>query len=166
MKTLKLIYLLSLFLLIQACANNENLVVKDIVADSKFLIIPVEDKAPETKFSIVDENGIKTIVSYIRIAQDTVDYRVKYPIETYKGKNIKLHFEGDSIPKFGIGKVYQADSLLAIPDEKYRPGFHFSPEYGWANDPNGMVYFDGEYHLFYQFNPYGTKWGNMHWGML
>lgn len=164
MKTLKLIYLLSLFLLIQACANNENLVVKDIVADSKFLIIPVEDKAPETKFSIVDENGIKTIVSYIRIAQDTVDYRVKYPIETYKGKNIKLHFEGDSIPKFGIGKVYQADSLLAIPDEKYRPGFHFSPEYGWANDPNGMVYFDGEYHLFYQFNPYGTKWGNMHWG--
>lgn len=49
-------------------------------------------------------------------------------------------------------------------DEKFRPQFHFSPEEAWMNDPNGMVYFDGEYHLFYQYYPDSTVWGPMHWG--
>ena len=48
--------------------------------------------------------------------------------------------------------------------ENYRPQFHFSPEKNWINDPNGLVYQDGVYHLFYQYNPFGTKWGHMSWG--
>ena len=48
--------------------------------------------------------------------------------------------------------------------EKFRPQFHFSPEANWMNDPNGMVYYDGEYHLFYQYYPDSTVWGPMHWG--
>ncbi len=51
-----------------------------------------------------------------------------------------------------------------VDSEPYRPEFHFSPQRNWTNDPNGLVYYDGEYHLFFQYNPYGDQWGHMSWG--
>lgn len=164
MKTIPFILLLSLVMLVQACTKKEGKVTKVEKINSAFLIIPVEDDAPEVKFTVVDSKGKSSIVTYIRLAKDTIDNWVKYPVKEFKGQSIELNFEGDDIPMFGIEKIYQADEHSVKYWEKYRPKYHFSPEYGWMNDPNGMVYFEGEYHLFYQYNPYGTKWGNMHWG--
>ncbi|MDN4865696.1 GH32 C-terminal domain-containing protein [Priestia megaterium] len=72
-----------------------------------------------------------------------------------------------------VGMACSLTLLAAVPvfaqdsgyyQEEYRNQFHFSPEVNWMNDPNGMIYYKGEYHLFYQYNPYGTTWGNLHWG--
>jgi fructan beta-fructosidase len=60
--------------------------------------------------------------------------------------------------------VISQEKKAEIYSEKYRPQFHFSPPKNWINDPNGLVYFEGEYHLFYQYNPFGNVWGHMTWG--
>jgi fructan beta-fructosidase len=61
-------------------------------------------------------------------------------------------------------QIQQTYSPHGYYTEKYRPQFHFSPKKNWINDPNGLVYYKGKYHMFYQYNPYGDKWGNISWG--
>lgn len=61
-------------------------------------------------------------------------------------------------------KIYGQETIDSLYKESFRPQIHFSPQAHWMNDPNGMVYFNGIYHLFFQYYPNGTVWGPMHWG--
>ena len=62
------------------------------------------------------------------------------------------------------GVFREARAAVETYHEDYRPQFHFTPKTGWTNDPNGLLWYKGEYHLFFQHNPFDTKWGNMTWG--
>jgi fructan beta-fructosidase len=161
-------FLIALLLISISCtsqkkSSGENLSVNYQI-QSSYILIPIEEKAAEVR-TTVNFNGDKVNpVYYLRLAHTKIDYWVKLDVKNYKNKTVSLTFEGVENTLLGIENIKQSDKFEFEYNEKYRPQFHFSPEYGWMNDPNGMVYFEGEYHLFYQYNPYGTMWGNMHWG--
>lgn len=135
-----------------------------IKSDKKYIMLPIEDKAPEVKV-FLEIDGIKQIPhSNIRLAQNKIDYWVPLNIEGYKGKDINLLLPIFKRNGIGYSKINTSNTFNFKYDEPFRPLYHYSPFYGWTNDPNGMVYKDGEYHLFYQYNPYGSVWGNMTWG--
>jgi fructan beta-fructosidase len=74
---------------------------------------------------------------------------------------VAAHVAAAEVAPAGVGASAGASALY---HEQFRPQLHFSPATQWMNDPNGLVYLDGEYHLFYQFHPFSNRWGPMHWG--
>jgi len=144
--------------------SSDDKITVDYQIQSSYILIPVEENAPEVKIQILT-TGQNEIPPYdVHLAVNHIDYWVPLEVKKWIGRKLTLSFIGVKETFLGITKIKQSDKLVFDYNETYRPQFHFSPEHGWMNDPNGMVYLDGEYHLFYQYNPYGSMWGNMHWG--
>lgn len=130
----------------------------------KYLLLPVCNDVPEVQVSVEVDGNIGNPPYNIRLAKSEIDYWVPIDIEKYKGKKVSLIINHAEEKDIALTQIKQSDDFDFNYNEKYRQVYHFTPQYGWMNDPNGMVYLDGEYHLFFQHNPYGSMWGNMHWG--
>ena len=133
----------------------------------QYLNLPVDDSAPKRSIEMrVDGRLVRQFD--ISIANEEIDYWVFLDVREFKGKDAAITIDRtDLTEETGFDQIYQADTFPGTDElykEKLRPQFHFTSRRGWNNDTNGMVYYDGEYHLFYQHNPYGWPWGNMTWG--
>ena len=142
-------------------ANRAMLKVK---AQKKYLMLPVEDNADGANIQVIGKNSLVKSLN-VRLARQKTDYYV--PLEINGDLTLDIDFWGENkgIEHYACWKdMPQSDDFNTQNREKFRPEFHHTPVYGWMNDPNGMFYLDGVYHLYYQWNPYGSTWENMTWG--
>ena len=131
--------------------------------DKRFLLLPIEEQAQEARlFVIADNDVVKTI--QVRLAVNKIDYYVPLDLQGFAISSLFINIHNVSDEAICWKEMKLSDTFDTTNTEAFRPAYHFTPVYGWMNDPNGMIYKDGEYHLFYQYNPYGSMWGNMHWG--
>ena len=147
---------------------SENHAMLRLEQGCKYVLLPVEEKAEIANVRIVGKDNQCLRRPNVRLAVDNVDYYI--PLEIKDGQLLDIIFHGDrrkagNVKDFACWKELKySDTFDTTNREQYRPLYHHTPQYGWMNDPNGMFYKDGEWHLCYQWNPYGSQWENMTWG--
>ena len=142
-----------------------------VTGQSKYLLLPVQDAGEESQVHVVVDGKLERSI-VVRLATSKVDYTVPLDLTPYQGKHVVLNVvtpqSRSTIREAKEDACWKdmrlSDTFSAENREKYRPAYHHTPLYGWMNDPNGMVYHDGVWHLCYQWNPFGSKWQNMTWG--
>ena len=150
-------------MVVKHLANEQNIILLDSV--KKFLLLPVQENAPEGKVNIIVNNEFQLEQNInIRLAREKVDYYVPLDLSAYQGKSVSVDVTGMPASSLCWKEIKLSDTFDSSNRETYRPVYHHTPVYGWMNDPNGMFYKDGVYHLYFQYNPYGSMWANMTWG--
>lgn len=143
-------------------ANEQSVVA--VSEATRFLLLPVQDDAPEAKVGVISGNTRVGELANVRLARERVDYYVPFSLEAFMGKDVKIDVLGMPQGSLCWKELKLSDTFDMANREKYRPLYHHTPAYGWMNDPNGMFYKDGVWHLYFQHNPYGSTWGNLSWG--
>jgi fructan beta-fructosidase len=139
---------------------------REIVVEKRYLHLPVKTGGPKRRLTVLVEDRPWREME-IELADGPADFDAFLDLAAVRGKKAVLVVDRLPEDSEGLKAIRQADEVPGadrLYREKHRPQFHFTSRRGWLNDPNGLVYSKGEYHLFYQHNPYGWAWGNMHWG--
>ena len=142
--------------------KSDSLTVIHITNPTNYILLPIEEEAAESQVLLNTGEAADTDMD-IRLAQNQVDYFVPFALPAGV-KTVTVRIRNKSKDALCWKEIKLSDTFDTTNTEKFRPVFHHTPLYGWMNDANGLVYKDGEYHLYFQYNPYGSKWGNMHWG--
>ncbi len=139
--------------------QGDTLTIVHIEKPAKYLILPIQETSNEVKVRLETGSPADCAMD-VRLAVDSIDYYVPFALNGQHTVTVR-RIGSDALC---WDSICLSDTFDTTNRDYYRPVYHHTPLYGWMNDPNGMVYKDGEYHLYYQYNPYGSKWGNMHWG--
>ncbi|MDB6134870.1 MAG: sacC [Verrucomicrobiales bacterium] len=136
-------------------------------ATGNWLALPVKNGAAKRNVELSVGGERKRWFS-IELADEKPDWVSWLDISAWRGQQVELKVDRLRLDSKAFEKLDQRegdpDAGADLYQEHNRGQFHFSARRGWLNDPNGLVFFNGEYHLFFQHNPYGVQWGNMHWG--
>lgn len=154
--------LIAMAALMLACSATEAAEVK-LKINRRYLNFPISHRMDRQRLTL-SAKGTDTCRVVIRLAEEGADYWTFRDVSALKGKTIVLSYEGS---QQALERVYQADTIMGesqIYTERNRPQYHFTTRRGWINDPNGLIYYQGKYHLYYQHNPVERDWENMHWG--
>ena len=153
---------------VQPKVLGENHAMVRVEQGQKYLLLPVQEKEENAHIAVLDGRNEMVKRLNVRLAVDKVDYYV--PLELKNYKLLDITFQGDrrttgAVKDFACWKELKySETFDTTNREKFRPAYHHTPLFGWMNDPNGMFYKDGVWHLYYQYNPYGSQWENMTWG--
>jgi fructan beta-fructosidase len=142
---------------------------KTLKITKKLLLVPVGTGEKKQNLKIQDGDFmIHNVQVILANGADEVKWWGYLDMSDYIGKEVSLSFldveDGATSAMFECADEPRTMPDQPLFDEASRPQFHMSQMNGWSNDPNGMTYYDGSYHLFWQCNPLGNYWGNMYWG--
>lgn len=132
----------------------------------RFLNFPIKRSNELQKARV--KMGDKVLDEFtLKLADEDPDFWTFFDVSPYQGKTITFEVDNEQAGSDLLDQIYADKSFPgedSLYHETYRQQIHFSSRRGWNNDPNGLIYYQGQYHMFYQHNPYGWDWGNMHWG--
>ena len=137
-----------------------------VTPSKRWMLLPIKNGGKTCKMEV--RLGDEVLRAFdIAFAEDAADWWAPLDVGAWQGKALTVWIDRLAGDAATLGNIRLADApadTATLYKEPLRAQLHFTPRLGWCNDPNGLCYYNGEYHLFYQHNPYGTAWGNMHWG--
>ena len=141
---------------------------KNITIAKRYINIPVSNYLSRTSVLIKNPKN-QNILRYfdVSLGDEKYDFIAYYDMKKFVGQELEFEIENEQEFLKFFKYLTQSDSPIGLEkvyQERNRSQFHFSSKRGWLNDPNGLFYYNGKYHMFYQHNPFGLNWGNIHWG--